>query len=73
MFLISNDERRDIVRLLAAFAETYPVGKSLRKANMVRVARLLIEQLGRKKDIPRQQVREFLRRLSEDRGSSDTP
>ncbi len=73
MFLISNDERRDIMRLLVAFIETYPVGKSLRKANMVRVARLLIGQLGRKRDIPWQQVREFLQRLSEDRGSSDTP
>lgn len=73
MFLISNDERRDIMRLLAAFIETYPVGKSLRKANMVRVARLLMGQLNRKRDIPRQQVQAFLRRLSEDRGSSDTP
>lgn len=73
MFLISNDERRDIMRLLVAFIETYQVGKSLRKANMVRVARLLIGQLGRKRDIPRQQVREFLQRLSEDRGSNDTP
>ena len=69
MFLISNDERRDIMRLLVAFIETYPVGKSLRKANMVRVARLLIGQLGRKRDIPW----EFLQRLSEDRGSNDTP
>jgi hypothetical protein len=48
MYTISNQERRDIIRLLQAFRETFPTERSLRKANMVRVAGLLIEQLNHK-------------------------
>lgn len=45
MYCISNQERRDIIRLLETLRETLPVGKSPRRANMVRVAGLLIKQL----------------------------
>ena len=48
MFLISNQERRDIIRLLETLKDTLPVGKSLRRANMVRIAGLLIQQLEKK-------------------------
>lgn len=51
MYLISNQERRDIIRMLETLKATLPVGKSLRRANMVRVAGLLIGQLERKKEV----------------------
>lgn len=51
MFLISNQERRDIIRMLETLRETLPVEKSLRRANMVRVAGLLIQQLNKKQPL----------------------
>ena len=48
MYCINNQERRDIIRLLETLKETLLVGKSLRRANMVRVAGLLIQQLKKK-------------------------
>lgn len=51
MFLISNQERRDIIRMLETLRETLPAGKSLRRANMVRVAGLLIQQLEKKQHL----------------------
>lgn len=51
MFLISNQERRDIIRMLETLRETLPVGKSLRRANMVCVAGLLIQQLKKKQHL----------------------
>lgn len=51
MYLISNQERRDIIRMLETLRAILEVGKSLRRANMVRVAGLLIGQLERKEEI----------------------
>lgn len=51
MYLLSNQERRDIIRLLGVLKDTLPVGKSLRRENMVRVAGLLIHQLEKKQPI----------------------
>lgn len=64
MYIISNQERRDIMKLLTVLIETLPVGKSLRRANMIRVAGLLLKQLDGKKDIPRGKLREILRDVS---------
>lgn len=51
MYLLSNQERRDIMRMLETLRETLPVGKSLRRVNMVRVAGLLIQQLNKKQPL----------------------
>lgn len=51
MYLISNQERRDLIRILETLQAELPAGKSLRKANMVRVAGLLIKQLEKKQPI----------------------
>lgn len=51
MYLISNRERRDIIRMLETLRATLEVGRSTRLANMVRVAGLLIRQLEKKEEI----------------------
>ena len=51
MYRISNQERRDIIRMLETLRTTLEVGRSLRRANMVRVAGLLIKQLEKKTEI----------------------
>lgn len=53
MYLISNQERRDIIKMLTTLRETLPTGRSLRRANMVRVAGLLVESLERRTEIDR--------------------
>lgn len=59
MYLISNQERSDIIRMLATLRETLPVGKSLRRVNMVRVAGLLIQQLEKKRPLDNDLVKQF--------------
>lgn len=51
MYLISNQERRDIIRLLEAFRTATEVSTSTRLANMVRIAGVLIKRLDRKPKI----------------------
>lgn len=68
MYIISNQERRDIIKLLGVLVETLPVGKSLRRANMVRVAGLLIRQLEGKTDVPREKARIILQDASKSPG-----
>lgn len=51
MYLISNRERRDIIRMLETLRATLEVGRSTRLANIVRVAGLLIRQLEKKEEI----------------------
>ena len=50
MYLISNRERRDIMRLLAAYKTTLADTRNPREANMARIARLLIRSLENKKE-----------------------
>lgn len=59
MYLISNQERRDIIRMLETLRATLEVGKSLRRANMVRVAGLLIKQLEKKEEIHNNLIKEI--------------
>lgn len=57
MYLISNQERRDIIRMLETFRTTLEVGRSLRRANMVRIAGLLIKQLEKKREIHNNKIK----------------
>lgn len=59
MYLISNQERRDLIRMLETLHDTLEVGKSLRRANMKRVAGLLIGQLERKSEVTPEQVKQL--------------
>lgn len=59
MYLISNQELRDLIRMLEALRDTLEVGKSLRRANMKRVAGLLIGQLERKPEVTPEQVKQL--------------
>lgn len=51
MYLISNKERSDILKLLAELKDVFPTGGNTRKANMARMAGLLVRQLERKREI----------------------
>ena len=66
MYFINNQERRDIIRMLETLRSTLEVSKSLRRANMVRVAGLLIGQLERKKKIPSDMARAIKTYRSDD-------
>lgn len=52
MYLISNRERADIIRMLQTLRSTLEVGSDIRRANTVRIAGLLIKQLEKKQEIP---------------------
>lgn len=50
MYLISNRERRDIMRLLAAYKTILANTRTPREANMARIAGLLVRSLENKKE-----------------------
>lgn len=52
MYLISNQERRDLIRVLGTLKEALPLTDgNIRRANAGRVAGLLIKQLERKQEV----------------------
>lgn len=51
MYLISNQEHRDIIRMLEVLKQILPERDNSRRANMARIAGVLIRKLERKEKI----------------------
>lgn len=71
MYLISNQQRRDIIDFLSAFVELTADNGSNRIYNMKRRAGLLIKKLNRKEEIDNEllkAIKNELKNRSEERG-----
>lgn len=71
MYLVSNQQRRDIIDFLSAFVELTADNGSNRVYNMKRRAGLLIKNLNRKEEIDNEllkTIKNELKNRSEERG-----